>query len=68
VHQHVAINVRDYERLRLDSSRFVVCEGHEAGRHRSASTERTPEYLVVEKGWTDAPRRSSGGPAGRPDP
>jgi hypothetical protein len=44
----VVITVRDYERLRLDSSRFVVCEGHELADIERA-TERTPEYLVVEK-------------------
>jgi hypothetical protein len=44
----VFITVRDYERLRLDSSRFVVCEGHELADIERV-TERTPEYLVVEK-------------------
>jgi hypothetical protein len=45
----VVITVRDYERLRLDSRRFVVCEGHELADIERV-TERTPEYLVVEKG------------------
>lgn len=45
----VLITLRDYERLRLDSSRFVVCEGHELADIERV-TERTPEYLVVEKG------------------
>ena len=44
----VVITGRDYERLRLDSSRFVVCEGHERADIERV-TERTPEYLVVEK-------------------
>ena len=44
----VIIPVRDYERLRLDSSRFVVCEGHELADIERV-VERTPEYLVVEK-------------------
>ena len=60
----VVITVRAYERLRLDSSRFVVCEGHELADIERV-TERTPEYLVVEK----AGRASGGGRARsrRPD-
>jgi hypothetical protein len=46
--------VRDYERLRLDPSRFVVCEG---------VVERSPEYLVVEK----AERASEAVVRGLPD-
>lgn len=52
----VVITVRAYERLRLDSSRFVVCEGHELADIERV-TERTPEYLVVEKAGK-RPRRS----------
>ena len=44
----VVITVRDYERLRLDSSRFVVREGHELADIERV-IDRTPEYLVVEK-------------------
>jgi hypothetical protein len=44
----VVITVRDYERLRLDSSRFVVCEGHELTDIERV-IERTLGYLVVEK-------------------
>ena len=44
----VVITVRDYERLRLDSSRFVVREGHELADIERVIA-RTPEYLVVEK-------------------
>ena len=44
----VVIAVRDYERLRFDSSRFVVCKGHELADVERV-VERTPEYLVVEK-------------------
>ncbi len=43
-------------RGRLDSSRFVVCKGHELADIERV-TERTPEYLVVEKAGR-APRRS----------
>ena len=62
----VAINVRDYERLRLDSSRFVVCEGHELADIERV-TERTPEYLVVEKAGR-TPEPVVRGPADRTDP
>jgi hypothetical protein len=44
----VAITIRDYERVRLESSRFVVCEGHELADIECV-IERTLEYLVVEK-------------------
>ena len=44
----LVISVRDYKRLRLESSRFVVCESHEM-RDIERVVERTPEYLVVEK-------------------
>jgi hypothetical protein len=44
----VAITIRDYARVRFDSSRFVVCQGHELPDIERV-IERTPEYLVVEK-------------------
>jgi hypothetical protein len=44
----LVISVRDYKRLRLESSRFVVCEGHQMGDVERV-VERTPDYLVVEK-------------------
>jgi hypothetical protein len=44
----LVISVRDYKRLRLESSRFVVCEGHEFPDIERV-VERTHEYLVVEK-------------------
>jgi hypothetical protein len=47
----VAISVRDYERVRRDSSRFVVCEGHEL-----ADIERVNEVSSVS---TSAPRNTS---------
>jgi hypothetical protein len=66
----VVITVRDYERLRRDSSRFVVCGGHERADIERV-TERTPEYLVVERPderptWScaaSAPDRSLAGAA-----
>jgi hypothetical protein len=54
--------VRDYERLRLDPSRFVVCEGHELADIERV-VERSPEYLVVEK----AERASEAVVRGLPD-
>jgi hypothetical protein len=44
----VAVTIRDYERVRFDSSRFVVSKGHELADIERV-IERTPEYLVVEK-------------------
>jgi hypothetical protein len=44
----VVINARDYERVRMESSRFVVCDGHELADIERV-LERTPAYLVVEK-------------------
>ena len=44
----VVIAVRDYERVRLEPSRFVVCDGHELADVERVIV-RTPEYLVVEK-------------------
>jgi hypothetical protein len=44
----VLITVRDYKRVRLEPSRFVVCDGHELADIERV-IERTPEYLVVEK-------------------
>ena len=52
----VVITVRAYERLRLDSSRFVVCEGHELADIERV-TERTPNTSWSRR--PDArPRRS----------
>jgi hypothetical protein len=44
----VVINARDYERVRMESSRFVVRDGHELADIERV-VERTPAYLVVEK-------------------
>ena len=44
----LVISVRDYKRLRVESSRFVVCDGHELADIERI-VERTPAYLVVEK-------------------
>ena len=44
----LVIAVRDYMRVRQETSRFVVCDGHELGDIERV-VERTPEYLVVEK-------------------
>ena len=53
-----------YDRLRLDSSRFVVCEGHELADIERV-TERTPEYLVVEKAGRAPEAVVRGSPTGR---
>jgi hypothetical protein len=58
----IVITVRNYERLRLDPSRFVVCEGHELADIERV-VERSPEYLVVEK----AERASEAVVRGLPD-
>jgi len=44
----LTIAVRDYERIRAQTSRFVVCNGHELADIERV-IERTPGYLVVEK-------------------
>ncbi len=44
----VTMTVRDYERIRAEPTRFVVCIGHERADIERV-VERTPEYLVVEK-------------------
>ena len=44
----LTIAVRDYERIRAEPSRFVVCNGHELADIERI-VERTPAYLVVEK-------------------
>jgi hypothetical protein len=44
----LTIAVPDYERIRVETSRFVVCNGHEL-RDIERVIERTPAYLVVEK-------------------
>jgi len=44
----LTIAVRDYERIRAEPSRFVVCNGHELADIERI-VERTPSYLVVEK-------------------
>jgi hypothetical protein len=44
----VVIAAHDYGRIRLESSRFVVCEGHELAEIERV-VERPPGYLVVEK-------------------
>lgn len=42
------IAVRDYERIRTETSQFVVCHGHETADIERV-LERTSDYLVVEK-------------------
>jgi hypothetical protein len=44
----LVITVRDYKRMRLEPSRFVVYDGHELADIERV-VERTPAYLVVEK-------------------
>lgn len=44
----LVISVRDYKQMRLETSRFVVCDGHELADIECV-VERTPDYLVVEK-------------------
>lgn len=44
----LTITVHDYERIRAETSRFVVCNEHELGDIERV-VERTPAYLVVEK-------------------
>ena len=44
----LVITVGDYRRVRQETSRFVVCLGHELG-HVERVIERTPAHLVVEK-------------------
>jgi hypothetical protein len=44
----LVVSVRDYKRVRLETSCFVVCDGHELADIELV-VERTSEYLVVEK-------------------
>ena len=44
----VVITARDYRRLRIEPSRFVVCDGHQLADIERV-IERTATYLVVEK-------------------
>ena len=44
----LTLAVGDYERIRAEPSRFVVCNGHELTDIERV-VERTPAYLVVEK-------------------
>jgi hypothetical protein len=48
VHQHRRHHDPRLRARRFDSSRFVVCEGHELADIERV-IERTPDYLVVEK-------------------
>ena len=52
----VVITVRDYERLRLDPSRFVVCEGH-ALTDIERVIERTREGRTSVRGGRARPSR-----------
>ena len=62
VHQHHRHHCPRLRALRLDPSRFVVCEGHELADIERV-VERSPEYLVVEK----AERASEAVVRGLPD-
>lgn len=62
----VRVRIRDYERVRLEASHFIVCDGHVRDEIERV-IERSPEFLVVEK-IGQAGRSRSAGTRPRPTP